>query len=148
LEYQLAEIRLGGTFLYRLANNQRTGGYMHESYNKVLVSLVGRQLTAVAFVMDYIRLEFEDAFLTALSLPYVRVGDKRLASGLPGYRDMLCELITQQVTNASDTEHEEIRIEFNDGSLIAIPLGADEYRGKEAAILQVPSQALCVWRPE
>ena len=105
-------------------------------------------MTAVAFVMDYIRLEFEDAFLTARSLPYVQIGDINLASGMPGYRDMLCERITRQVTKASDTEQEEIRIEFNDGSVIAIPLGTDKYRGEEAAILQIPEQTLCVWRPE
>jgi hypothetical protein len=104
-------------------------------------------MTAVSFVLDYINLQFDDAFLTALSLPWVRANNSKLAFGVAGYRDMLCERIGHQVNAASETE-KEIRLAFDDGSVIAIPLGSEEYRGVEAAILQIGPEIKCVWRPE
>ncbi|HVS81144.1 MAG TPA: hypothetical protein VHE60_05375 [Pyrinomonadaceae bacterium] len=117
-------------------------------HNDSLGFLVGKQMTAVSFVLDYINFQFEDAFLTALSLPYVQAGDTKLINGTAGYRDMLCERISHKVSSASDTKSQEIRVSFDDGSVIAIPLWLEEYRGAEAAILQIGPEIKCVWRPE
>jgi hypothetical protein len=113
-----------------------------------LEALGGKQVTAVAFVFDYLRLEFEAIFLTVLSDPCVEAADVRLRAGLAGYKDMLCDRISQTVTEASEEKGKEIRLSFGDGSIIRIPLKDEERRGTEAALLQLPNEGLCVWHFE
>jgi hypothetical protein len=113
----------------------------------LLTLLVGKPLTAVSFVLDYISFQFEDAFLTALSLPQVTSNSVTLSFGDGGYRDLLCKPIGHQVVAASTTDDEKIRIEFDDGSTFFIPFGAEHYDGVEAAILQISPEKWCVWRP-
>jgi len=139
------ELHLGGTFRW---DPRKLEDEMSDSCQDLLASLIGKQMTAVSFVLDYINFQFEDAFLTALSLPYVQANQGKLSYGAAGYRDMLCERISHKVTAASEIEEQEIRITFDDGSVIAIPLGLEEYRGVEAAILQIGPEIKCVWRPE
>ena len=120
---------------------------MTTSCNGLLMSLVGKPLTAVSFVLDYITLQFEDAFLTALSLPQVESNNTTLSFGDNGYRDMLCRPIGCHVRVASETDDEKILLEFDDDSMFSIPFGLDQCDGPEAAILQIGQEKWCVWRP-
>ena len=119
---------------------------MSPSNNDLIASLAGKELTAVSFVLDYIILEFEEFFLTALSLPYIQASDTKFMNGMVGYRDILCDRIAHKVSSASDTEGQEIRITFDEGSVLAIPLRLEECPGMEAAILQIESEIKWVWR--
>ncbi len=111
-------------------------------------ALAGTTLTAVAFVLDYLRLEFEDIFLTLLSDPSVEAAGIRLQAGMAGYRDMLCERISQAVTEATEQKGTAIRLLLSDGSRIEIPLDDKKRKGAEAATLQIPNEGLCVWHFE
>jgi hypothetical protein len=110
-----------------------------------LGSIVGKQLSAVVFVQDYIQLQFDGPGLTAVTLPTVKVVDKQIAWGMPGYRDLLCERIGKLVTSASVTEGEEICIEFNDGSSVAVSLRDEDYQTAEAAIFHDGPTQTWVW---
>jgi hypothetical protein len=114
----------------------------------LLGPLVGREMTGVSFVMDYIVFQFEADFLTALSNPYLEDSGTTLRAGMSGYRDALCDRILHKVTSASDAVEKEIRIGFDDGSLIGIPFGLEEYNLGEAAILQIGPDIKCVWNPK
>jgi hypothetical protein len=49
--------------------------------------LLGRQLSAVEFVQDYLQLRFDGPCLTAITHPRVSVGNRWWEWGISGYRD-------------------------------------------------------------
>jgi len=96
-----------------------------------LAELVGRDLTSVEFVLDYIQLHFEKPCLTALTLPSVRGAGWEVKFGDPGYRDRLCEQIGVSVEAVDATEVEAV-LRFANGNAIVISLRNEDYRGPEA----------------
>lgn len=103
-------------------------------------NLVGDELSAVAFVRDYVEFHFDGPVLRALSDPLVRTdaGDEAQFPD-PGSRDALCALIGRtvqavRVASRQDSPTKDDRIEFdvNDATVV-IPLGADRRVGPEAA---------------
>jgi hypothetical protein len=110
-----------------------------------LKPIVGRQLSAVVFVQDYVQLQFDGPSLTAITWPVVTTENTEYAYGQPLYRDILCERITKAVHSASIKEGEEIRINFNDGSVITISLKPDSYSAAEAAIFADGPENTWVW---
>ena len=121
---------------------------MTKQYNEELRALIGRQLTAVMFVMDYVKFQFEDAFLSSLYPPVLSLSDgSQLEFGAVGFCNRVCERIQQTVTETDDNG-KEISITLDDGSVLHVPLWCEEARGREAAILECPPEAMLVWRPE
>jgi hypothetical protein len=118
---------------------------LDEASENPLEPIIGKQLSAVVFVQDYVQLQFDGSGLTAVTLPTVEVGEKQLAWGMPGYRDLLCERIGKLVTAASVTEGQQIRIEFDDGSRIAISLKDEDYQTAEAAVFHNGPSKTWVW---
>jgi hypothetical protein len=107
--------------------------------------LVGRQLSAVVFVQDYVQLQFDGIGLSAITDPVVRQADRTIEFGMAGYRDGLCENIAKIVRAASLEEGREILIEFDDTSAISISLRPEDYRTAEAAILYNGPEQIWVW---
>ena len=99
-----------------------------------LAVVVGRQLSSVEFIQDYLQFRFDGACLTAITHPRVKVGEAWFEWGTPGYRDQLCDRIKKVVTRAAVSEGREICIKFDDGACISISLRPDDYRAAEAAI--------------
>lgn len=121
---------------------------MTKEYNDELRILVGRQLTAVSFVMDYVLFQFDDAFLSSLYPPVLTLSDgSELEFGMEGFCNQARERIQQTVTAATDNG-KEITINLSDASVIRVPLWHEESRGREAAILEWPPRQMLVWRPE
>jgi hypothetical protein len=110
-----------------------------------LGSLVGQELSGVVFVRDYIQLQFDDRGLTAVTLPTVVSKGGTYLSGMPGYRDSLCERIGHIVVDARMREDEGIELKFDDESVIAISLKREDYIGPEAAIFHDGSHPAWVW---
>jgi hypothetical protein len=103
--------------------------------------LLGRQLSAVVFVRDYVQLQFDGPTLTAVTLPVVNTAIKtRLTSTLPGYRDGLCDAIGKEVRRAT-VDEAEVRLEFEDSTTFTISLRDDERRAADAVIFDVPGQS-------
>ena len=115
------------------------------STEQALEPIVGRELSAVVFVRDYIQLQFDDAGLSALNLPVIESGQETLAFGQPGSRDALCKRIGQAVRSASVKANERILIDFEDGSTLSISLRPDDYSGPEAAIFNNGPEETWVW---
>lgn len=111
---------------------------------ELLKPVIGRHLSAVAFAREYVELQFDwPTRLTAITWPVVTVEHTRYEYGQPGYRDMLCECITKIVRLVSVKEGDEIRIDFNDGSLVTIPLNPEDRCGPKATIFH--SEAEDTW---
>ena len=110
-----------------------------------LSMLIGRQLSSVEFVQDYLQLRFDGPCLTAITHPRVRVGQLWWEWGKPGYRDQLCDRIGKVVTKAVISEGQEVRLVFDDGTCILISLSPDDYRAAEAVIFESGDQGSWVW---
>jgi hypothetical protein len=112
-----------------------------------LKSIIGQQLSAIVFIMDYVQLQFGGLrpMLTAITLPTVEVDNGIFGPHSSGYRDRLCDRITKYVRMATVNEREAIRIEFDDGAVFAISLKSTDYRTAEAAIFDNGPDNYWVW---
>lgn len=123
-------------------------GYVEDQSTQcpeVMSRLIGARLTSVQFVMDYVILGFDKkGALTTLVWPELRRGDNVLTSGMSGYRDCLCALISHVVSSAAIDQEETITIVFDELSQIIIPLRSYKLQG-ERAILTGPKHFLYVW---
>jgi hypothetical protein len=107
--------------------------------------IVGCELASVIFVRDYIQLDFDGPRLTILGDFELAVGELRISSGSPGYRDALCEAIDDRVTSAASSE-DAIRIEFAGGLRFEMPLRQESLQCPEVAYLMSDSGPTCVWQ--
>ena len=110
----------------------------------VLGRVLGARLTSVDFVLDYLILGFDEkGALTTLVWPEVSVAGNVLKFGMQGYRDRLCDLIGQVVSEVHVAEDETIAISFGDKRL-RIPLQQRQLPG-ERAIFKAPKHELHIW---
>jgi hypothetical protein len=111
----------------------------------LLQTISGARLTSVQFVLDYLILGFDaKGALTTLVWPEIYDGGTIIRLGMSGYRDCLCDLITQVVETVEITEDETIFIAFENKSRIRIPLRDRKGLG-ERAIFTAPNHRLRVW---
>jgi len=110
----------------------------------VLCRIIGARLTSVDFVLDHLTLGFDGkGALTCLVRPEISVPGNILKFGMQGYRDRLCELITEVISEVRFSEDETITILFGDNYL-RIPLQQSKGPG-ERAIFTAPKHFLHVW---
>jgi hypothetical protein len=132
----------------RLSSNvgQRVGRSSVNEDLPDLQSLVGEQLNAVTFVMDYVQFHFNGPVLTAHNHPIAEFHGVRTQFPSPGSRDALCSLIEQEVGSVEDREHVHIRVAFRSGHVLIVPLDDGSYIGPEAATFSDPTKkSLVVW---
>jgi len=99
----------------------------------------------VRFVLDYLILGFDEkGALPTLVWPEIYNGETVIRFGMKGYRDRLCELITQAVRAVEITEEETIFITFENKSRMRIPL-RDRRTPGERAIFTAPMHHLYTW---
>lgn len=108
-----------------------------EENKDYLSRIVGEQLSAVSFVMDYLQLQFNAYILTVLTPLVVLLGEQSYSLGDLPYRDALCERITHNV-NEVKLATDYLRIGFDDGAVFNISLKGEDYVGAEAIIYQFP----------
>jgi hypothetical protein len=96
--------------------------------------LVGSRLSAVTFVMDYVQCDFDAAKLTAYTVPTVREEGHTWSPTDSGWRDALCRRIGVVVRRVGRS-NEELSIDFEDNSEIAVSLRDGDYVGPEAFML-------------
>lgn len=107
--------------------------------------LVGQRLTGVTFIHDYVQVLFEDARLNADNPLTVATADAVRGRSDPlFYRDVVA-LIGQAVTQVRIVEGEELRIDLNDGTSLALSLRTADYTGPEAGTLQMADGSLMVF---
>lgn len=93
--------------------------------------IVGRVLTSVVFIHDYIQFVFDGPCLTTLTLPSILTTDGELRHGERGYCDCLCSQIGAQVKTTCSSS-EEVKITFGNDVAIAVSLREEDYTGPEA----------------
>jgi hypothetical protein len=94
----------------------------HQSGSNI-PQIIGEQLSAIIFVMDYLQFQFEDMFLTVYNSPKLFHGQNVTKMGELGWRDAFCGQIAKVVSNVDfDDTVESLMICFADGSKLVISL--------------------------
>ncbi|MDE2126008.1 MAG: hypothetical protein KGJ62_05400 [Armatimonadetes bacterium] len=107
--------------------------------------LIGARLESVAFVVNYLQLDFSGCLsLTLLVWPEVHLAGETLATGTPGYNDALCALIQSVVTGVTTDGCETICITFDSGAELNVLLRPVPLCG-ERLMLNGPEHYLFVW---
>jgi hypothetical protein len=112
-----------------------------------LRELIGEQLSAVSFVMDYVEFHFDAFVLRALTDPAIEGPEGRHKFPGPGARDALCQAIGADVAEVHEND-DAITVRLTSGHLLTVPLD-DTSRGQlpEAANLHTRdlSRGMRVW---
>jgi len=102
--------------------------------------IIGQQLSAVVFVMDYLRLMFNSDYMNVMGYPPVTVRGDAYHPGSSRYRDVLCEIITHIVVRAEARKGDAVEIVFDDDSSIYIPVRDEDYLyGPELVVYEAGS---------
>ena len=100
--------------------------------NRVLGQIVGRQLSSVTFVQDYVQMSFDGPAVTAVTHPVVEAEGVAYRWDETGFRDQLCKRIAHIVTKAEIIPDECVRIDFDDRAKISVSLLSQDYVAAEA----------------
>ena len=95
--------------------------------------LVGQQLNAVSFVMDYVEFHFNGPVLRSLTAPIVEIGSQQFRFPDVGSRDAFCSCIGATVSRADLISGKAIKIGFDAGAGILIPLDQAHCASGESA---------------
>jgi len=101
-----------------------------------LMSLVGKQLSAVTFIHDYWQLNFDEGEFAVFSHIAILGSGQSVRDGEDGFRDRLVERIGQFVTKA-EVEDDCIRLTFDDQFILELSTRAADYRGPEALTFRI-----------
>jgi hypothetical protein len=114
-----------------------------------LERLVGRSVSAICFVQNYLQVTFEELILTCYTTPIVCISGDEANIHTPGYRDKLCELIGKSVQSVTERPRDELSIYFDGGDSVRISLRFKDAHSPEAAMLhQLGGDIFDVWRYE
>jgi hypothetical protein len=108
--------------------------------------IVGEDLSAVSFIRDYIRFEFNSPLVVdALTKTVVTVGGSSAALGDPAFANLAIGLIGRVAEGICLEANEALTITFVGGALIWISLRAEDSIGPEAVLLHGPGHQLAVF---
>lgn len=108
--------------------------------------LVGKQLSSVEFVQDYIQFHFDGPVLSAITDPVVTVKGTTYERNSTGFCEQLIKCITQIVKKAIVEENIALRLELDDYAILSISLRPEDYITAEAAILYTgPDEGMSIW---
>jgi len=104
------------------------------SSESVLQSVVGRQLSAVTFVQDYIQLQFDGALLNAYVWPTVETQGRKTTRESSNYRNVLCDQIGRNVVEVSEIGGEALVVRLEGTTTIRVSLDEQDRTSVEAAL--------------
>jgi hypothetical protein len=102
----------------------------------VLQVIVGKRLTSVEFVHDYVQLRLDGSLLNAVTQPSVEINGRSLHWGDVGFRDELCNRIGKSVALARIVPGEALEIHFDDTAIFRVSLRDRDYRTAEAVYFE------------
>ena len=88
----------------------------------LLAELVGRELSSIEFVRDYLQFRFDGPTLTVLTSPTVTRSGSSFTEGTPGYRDELVMLIGKEVSETHFKRDEAVVVVFRTDEVLRVPL--------------------------
>ena len=94
--------------------------------------LQGEQLSAVAFVRDYLQLSFDGPCINVTNPLTVHAQTSTVTSWQPGFRDALCAQIGKIVSSATFEAGKALSLRFTDNSVLSISLRPSDYTSAEA----------------
>ena len=97
-----------------------------------LAVLIGEQINAIAFVMDYVEVHFNGPILRCIANPTVTCEGRKFLFPAVGSRDALCALIGDRPNNIVVAEGEAMVLEMNGGCTLSVPLTEEHARGGES----------------
>ena len=103
-------------------------------------------LTQVVFVHDNVQLRFQDLVLSIFSRLTVTQGARALNRPDPGFCDALVSLIEKRVVSTDYSEGEDMRLTFDDGTIIDASLRSEDSVGPELFLLERPGLPTVVGR--
>jgi hypothetical protein len=103
-----------------------------ENVSKFWDELVGRQLSSVEFVQDYLQLRFDGPSITVTNPLTVNDNETEITSWNAGFRDLLCSQITKIVQDVNFEPEKALAIRFIDNSQIAVSVRPEDYSSPEA----------------
>lgn len=105
---------------------------IEENKAKFWEELIGRQLSSVEFVQDYLQLRFDGPTINVSSPLTVSTHLIEITSWNSGFRDLLCEQITKIVQGVRFESGIALTIRFNDNSKIIVSVRPEDYTSPEA----------------
>jgi hypothetical protein len=100
-----------------------------------LQRLKGHRVSSVDFVEDYVQVHFDNACLTAYTLPRITLGDVQMEDRSSAYREALYRFEGSELLHANVEVGKEIIMNFSEGCL-NISLRDEDYQGPEALQLK------------
>jgi hypothetical protein len=88
--------------------------------------LVGREISAVAFVRDLVEFAFDGMVLRCDADPFVAVGEVAYRFPKPGSRDALCLVIGSTVQSVELVDGEHFAFTTSNGCRVSVPLAKGE----------------------
>jgi len=85
----------------------------------LLAELVGRELSSIEFVRDYLQFRFDGPTLTVLTTPTVLRGESSFTEGSSGYRDELVKMIGKEVSETHFKCDSELVLVFETGEILS-----------------------------
>jgi hypothetical protein len=123
----------------------RHSGILRDNMNDATAilreALLGRQLSAVTFIMDYFQFDFDGNTCTVFTVPETTISH----DAVPNFRDRLCMFIAEKVTAAEEIESIAIHIDFGATGRLTIPLDDDSRIQVEAAEFRVQGKTALMW---
>jgi hypothetical protein len=114
-----------------------------------LERLVGKNVSSVCFLPNYVQIIFEDLVLTCYTNPSVFVSGEKFDYRMQAFKDALCTLIGKSVQSVVETSREELAVYFDDADWMTISLRFADATSVEAAMISSQSGAIYdVWRYE
>jgi len=117
---------------------------MLERY-EALNQLVGEEINAIAFVMNFVEVHFNGPILTCYTPPILECRGRTFVFPHEGSRDALCGLIGDIPYEACEDVESAIVLKMNTGCVLTIRLDRDSTMGREAATLIGVSETTFVW---
>jgi hypothetical protein len=102
-----------------------------EEKSRLLSILNGLELSAVAFVRDYLQLQFDGPLLNVMTEADIIVHDKVLHWMSPGFRDALCEQIGLTIAEVHTVTLDQVTVKFSSNAEFCIPLIPTKASGPE-----------------
>jgi len=111
--------------------------------------LIGRQLSSVEFVQDYVQLHFDGPTLTAFIPPQIHTDTEVHRWGDCSYRNALCGCITEVVRGTTVRSKDSLQVTFADGTRLRISLSPEQTPPNlaEAAMFSDGHERWEVWQP-
>jgi hypothetical protein len=114
---------------------------MNDATGILREALMGRQLSAVTFIMDYFQFDFDGNTFTVFTVQETTIS----RDAVPNFRDRLCMFIAEKVTSAEEIESVAINIDFGDTGRLTIPLDDDSRIQVEAAEFRIQGKTVLMW---